>query len=1332
MRAVVVWNDLVPEHDGIKSICYALAFRPDGTQLIAAVGSRVLMYDAADGDLLHSLKGHKDAVYCVVYSRDGKRFASGGADRTIIIWTHKLASGSSSDFGIWSPEQKSVAKHRVSSKVIDVRAFSQLLAPVLSILLKNFHPRFTSCCGLQVLCCAWTGDGQLLALGMYNGQISICDKNGVEQCAIERCAPVWTLQWNTAQNKSSGYLAVGCWDGTLSFYEKSGKQIGKDKDLGFDPCCVTYHDGKYVFVGGSDRKVLLYSKEGTELTTVCETADWVWTLCSRPKHDFVAVGCNDGSISMLQLLFSTDPLKKAVHGLYQERYAFRDAMTDVVIQHLITDEKIRIRCWDYIKKIAVYQERVAVQLSNRIVVYELSKEKSAKSQYCLCAKINQVLECNLLVLTSKHITLCQETKLQLYTLEGVKEREWLLESTICYLKVCGGPVGGEGLLVGMKNGLIVKIWIKSNFPIRLYKHSSGIRCLDLSAKRTSLAIVDESASVIIYNLQTKEVTFDEKFASSVAWNTEMEAMLCYSGSGKLNIKTADFPVHRQKLQGYVVGFQGSKIFCLHHLAMQTIEVPQSTSMRHYVDKKQYEDAYRVACLGVTELDWRMLATNAMKGQAWEIARAGFARIRDVRFLDLIHKLQQLSQSQMPCLNAIVLAYQGKYDEAAEAYVEAGQVERAMEMFSDLRMFDKAKALAADHEHISEVVGKASVQEIIQRQAQWTEETEDHETAADMYIAAAQLDKALEILAEHGPASKLIETEIKQLKLCETLMRKAGQTAHALETYIKLGDFRSILSLHVELEQWDDAFALESLHPELQGMVSLPYGEWLVQNDRFEAARVSYKQAGRPDLSEALLQNLTDSAVKERRFKAASHTCWTLAAEIMEDVAKGTRDDRRQEQQRILDSYHYIERAEIYYAYSFIHQFRSDPFRTSTPESLFNIARFLTARIRSQPPQGISLVNILMTLAKQAEELGCYKVARHAYGLLQGYRIPPNWVKKVELATMRVRGRAGSQHDGLLRLDIPFCYCCSSPFPLITSFSEVACNICSQPVFRSFLTFDQLPLVEFVLEDDISHEEAVQLLAAQHSRRNKSFEGLKGKQTLVHGITKEALLGEMAEMATLLGHGLMKIGRKTLSEIPKTQVIVQTSPLELKQPRYFLVVDSECKVVHCPSCGYFFEEEEWDLYLLQEEVCPFCQASPASALAQEPVDMIYSSKSTVSEVCSEDSSSQASKRSSIDVRDNVPSPSTSTSTKTVLMSAQPDGLGTMLMRGESIEPLKVFASKRYRPLPTNGGDMDAEYNKPSADPNHLNRPSLVKRDSADSTSVHEVQEEDQLLRRLRRP
>jgi len=36
------------------------------------------------------LAGHKDTVYCVAYSKDGKRFSSGSADKCVIIWTNKL------------------------------------------------------------------------------------------------------------------------------------------------------------------------------------------------------------------------------------------------------------------------------------------------------------------------------------------------------------------------------------------------------------------------------------------------------------------------------------------------------------------------------------------------------------------------------------------------------------------------------------------------------------------------------------------------------------------------------------------------------------------------------------------------------------------------------------------------------------------------------------------------------------------------------------------------------------------------------------------------------------------------------------------------------------------------------------------------------------------------------------------------------------------------------------------------------------------------------------------------------------------------------------------
>lgn len=200
---------------------------------------------------------------------------SGGADRTVIIWnaesieailkyTHtdsiqclsyspvsqQLLSCTASDIGLWSQEQKSVTKLKVSSRAA---------------------------------CCAWTNDGQYFAVGLFSGIISIRSKMGDEKVRVERPSgqPVWSLCWNPSKDDRHDVLTVCDWGQKLSYYHLNGKQIGKYRDLGFDPCCVSYFtSGDFALIGGSNKEASLYSREGVLLAPVHspveENESWVW------------------------------------------------------------------------------------------------------------------------------------------------------------------------------------------------------------------------------------------------------------------------------------------------------------------------------------------------------------------------------------------------------------------------------------------------------------------------------------------------------------------------------------------------------------------------------------------------------------------------------------------------------------------------------------------------------------------------------------------------------------------------------------------------------------------------------------------------------------------------------------------------------------------------------------------------------------------------------------------------------------------------------------------------------------------------------------------------
>lgn len=64
-------------------------------------------------------------------------------------------------------------------------------------------------------------------------------------------------------------------------------------------------------------------------------------------------------------------------------------MTDIIIQHLTSEAKVKIKCKDYVTKISAYKERIAVKLPDKIVIYSVGADDPFDMKYKAYKKISK-------------------------------------------------------------------------------------------------------------------------------------------------------------------------------------------------------------------------------------------------------------------------------------------------------------------------------------------------------------------------------------------------------------------------------------------------------------------------------------------------------------------------------------------------------------------------------------------------------------------------------------------------------------------------------------------------------------------------------------------------------------------------------------------------------------------------------------------------------------------------------------------------------------------------------------------------------------------------------
>eukprot|EP00605_Chrysophyceae_sp_TOSAG23-4_P001709 GSChrysophyteH1.ASY1.ANO1.1878.1 assembled CDS len=954
-----VWSDEVPPKKGVSVSVNDVAYSPDGTRCIVAAGSRVLLYDATDGNLIKSLRGHENTVYSVDFSADGSHFASGGADNSVVIWkisgqgklkyphsaaiqrvkynpvSFQLASCSDVDFGLWMPDKKQVPKEKTGSRILSA---------------------------------AWSSDGATLALGLLNGCITLRNQDAEETHRIDRKAPVWCLSFipNTLPSKTGSsnpegeMLAVGCWDKTLTFYRilaNGATKAHTERLLKYYPTSLVLAGNNanskshYLIISGSNRKVSLYSKEGIRLADLATKDTWVWGTAYNGMTERVILGTNVGLIDNMQLSFET-----------------------------------------------------------------------------------------------------------LYSFEGKRLRVWRLESPVIFIKVDGGHEGMEGLLIGMENGAITKIYVDNPFPVEMMKRDKKIICADSSLYRTKIASVDSSNKLVVMDVKTHEPVFTAEGVVSVCFNSEVDDLLCYTTATNIyvvsgvGVRGGLHEPEEQHTQGFAVGFQGQKIYCLFRGQIQSIDVPQGANIQRAIENGDFD------------ANWKQLAMRALRSNSIKVAKSAFERLKDLKYLSLIESITRDSSEGVASaevgrskqntadldlsVQAELLAYEGHHHEAAKTYSRAGRHEDAIRVFTDLRKWGEAKSFAQSAGHMD-------LTDLTRQQAEWLKEINDWRGASDMYLSMNRVMEAAHIIAESGESGweeKLIEL-VRQasaadnreaLMYCGEAFSGIDANEYARETYQKIGEVGQLINLYAKKKMWEEAGKLaEEADGKFDLSVMVPYAEWLVSQDKYEEAMKAYKRSGRPDLSRKVLAELTSNAVSESRFKDAAYYFWMLAKECEID------DEDMQGAE-------YTRKADLYFAYSSIHAYVTDPFTSHQPETLFQVSRFIINSLGNSDtiPLGISKGATMYTLARQAMILGTFKLARYIYDRLTKLQVPPTKQAEVELDMLSIQAkpiRDNSDH-------LPVCFRCSATNPLLNPFTSKfakadVCTNCGHPFVRSFITFD---------------------------------------------------------------------------------------------------------------------------------------------------------------------------------------------------------------------------------------------------------------------------------------
>jgi WD40 repeat protein len=223
------WNvaegRLVRTIAGHRDMLYALALSPDGKTL--ATGSydqKIKLWNVGDGTERLTLSGHNGAVYGLAFRPDGRILASASADRTVKLWDvangerrDTLSQPAKEQFAVaWSADGTRLAAAGADNRIRVWQVSTEARETTNPLL----HARFAH--EQPILRLVWSADGTTMLSSAQDGTVKLWDAAEVTERLLLEKQP----DWPTALAFTGAVVVTGCADGTLAFYDaKTGKLL---------------------------------------------------------------------------------------------------------------------------------------------------------------------------------------------------------------------------------------------------------------------------------------------------------------------------------------------------------------------------------------------------------------------------------------------------------------------------------------------------------------------------------------------------------------------------------------------------------------------------------------------------------------------------------------------------------------------------------------------------------------------------------------------------------------------------------------------------------------------------------------------------------------------------------------------------------------------------------------------------------------------------------------------------------------------------------------------------------------------------------------------------